>query len=320
LNTSIQKTFDAAVYEKVPAGRGPSLQARLVRAQMRWLVRPWMNPHTPLRLQRLLTGLMKWTLPQARGVATQRLPWGERHYDLHAPSSLPGDGGAIVHFHGGGYTVCSPDTHRSMTQRMAKEAAMAVYVPQYRLAPEHAYPAQLDDAQAFVTMLERHGMDVRSMVFSGDSAGAHLALTLAIQRRDLGLPLPRALVLMSPCVDWTLDGLPARCQDALLTLGWVAWSRNGYVAPDVRSTPWVSPIRASLHGLPPTLIQSSSVELFAPHAQQLYARLVGAGVQVTWQEWPGLWHDFQLYAALVPEGQDAVRRCARFVRAGWPLL
>jgi len=306
----------ATSHESVNAGRRRTLQASLVGAQLRWLVRPWMSPRTSLRVQRLLTGLLRWTLPQGKGVVTQRLQLNGRPCDRHVPVSPVDSDAAIVYFHGGGYTVCSPDTHRSLTRMLALEAQMVVHVPAYRLAPEHPYPAQLEDALASVAALEREGLDVCDTIFAGDSTGAHLALTLAIRRRDLGLSMPRSLMLVSPCVDWTLARLPTTSTDALLTLGWVTWTRDGFVAPALRSTPLVSPIQANLRHLPPILIQSSSQELFCKEAERLYTALLGADVSVTWQEWHSLWHDFQMHAARVPEGRTAVRRMARFARAG----
>ncbi|MDP2419547.1 MAG: alpha/beta hydrolase [Hydrogenophaga sp.] len=306
---------DATSYESVGVGRRRSLQAALVGAQLRWLVRPWMSPRISLRFQRILTSLLRWTLPQGKGVMTQRFPLNGRPCDRHVPLHPLESGAAIVYFHGGGYTVCSPDTHRSLTRMLALEARMVVHVPAYRRAPENPYPAQLDDARALVAALEREGLDVRKMIFAGDSTGAHLALTLAIQRRDLGLSMPRSLILISPCVDWTLASLPTTSTDALLTHAWVTWTRDGYVATALRGTPLVSPIHADLRHLPPVLIQSSSNELFCHEAQRLYTALLGADVSVTWQEWHSLWHDFQMHAALVPEGRDAVRRMARFARS-----
>lgn len=320
LDTSAMETKewswgDGVNYERVSGHGRLSLRSSLVSAQLRWLVRPWMSKRTPVRLQRFLTGLLKWTLPSARGVSTQRIEIAERRCDRHTPPSLLDPDASVLYFHGGGYTLCSPDTHRSLAQLIALDSGLEVYVPRYRLAPEHPFPAQLEDAQAFVAALEGHGKDVRKMVFAGDSAGAHLALTLAMARRDLGQTLPRSLVLISPCVDWTLQSLPTRGRDALLTPGWVTWSRDAYVAPALRLMPLVSPVHANLRRLPPVLIQSSSSELFSRDAKRLYWSLIGAEGLVTWQEWQGLWHDFQLHAALVPEGRDAVRRIARFIRA-----
>lgn len=116
-------------------------------------------------------------------------------------------------------------------------------------------------------------------------------------------------------MDWALAHLPTRSTDKLLTPSWVTWTRDGYVAPALRASSLVSPIHADLRHLPPVLIQSSSSELFSQEARRLYAKLLGSDVPVTWQEWHGLWHDFQMHAALVPEGREAVRRMARFARA-----
>jgi acetyl esterase/lipase len=320
LNTSAMETQawswgEGVHYERVSGHGRLSLRSSLVSAQLRWLVRPWMSPRAPLRLQRFLTQLLRWTLPSAQGVSMQRMEIAGLRCHRHTPPRLLDPEAGIVYFHGGGYTLCSPDTHRSLTQLIALDTGLEVFVPAYRLAPEHPFPAQLDDAQAFVSALEQHGKDIRKMVFAGDSTGAHLALTAALARRDLGQTLPRSLVLISPCVDWTLRSLPSRSPDALLTPDWVTWTRDGYVDPSLRSLPLVSPIHANLRRLPPILIQSASNELFSRDAKRLYWSLIGAEGLVTWQEWQGLWHDFQLHAALVPEGRDAVRRIARFIRA-----
>lgn len=310
-----EQGWASAHYERVAAA-GQSLRAVAVAVQLRWLVRPWMHPRLPVGLQRAVAGLLRWTLPQAQGVQTQRIERAGLRCDWHSPAALGDLGATIVYFHGGGYTLCSPDTHRSLARLLAGDTGMPVCVPAYRLAPEHPFPAALDDAQALVTALERTGRDVRQMVFAGDSAGAHLALSLAIARRDQGLPLPRSLVLISPCVDWSLCQLPDDGRDALLAPAWVRWSRDRYfVPPHHAGQPAVSPIHARLHKLPPVLIQSATRELFARDARRLYHRLAQAGVLVTWQEWQGLWHDFQLHAAIVPEGRDALRRIARFIRA-----
>lgn len=291
----------------------PSWAARLVQAQLRWFYRPLMAPWLPLPLQRALAGLLRWTVPTPPGVATRPLRLGATSGHTHQAHAAAVTGRTVLYFHGGGYSVCSPHTHRSLAMHLAKESARKVHVPHYRLAPEHPYPAQLEDALRAMADLELAGADAAQMVVAGDSAGAHLALTLALARRDAGLPLPQALVLISPCADWSLTDLPPDT-DALLGLPWVRHSRDGYVRAERLREALVSPIHASLHGLPPTLIQSAGAELFARDAQRLHARLADAGVPVQWQEWPGLWHDFQLHAALVPEALAAVQRIGTFIR------
>lgn len=299
--------------ERVVAPRGPSLAARLIRMQIRWLFRPFMVAPFPLTVQRLLAGSLRWTVPRPWGVATQRVWLGGAKADRHVPQHGRDEQGSVLYFHGGGYTVCSPESHRSLAMCIARASRRTVYVPRYRRAPENRYPAQLDDATRALEDLERQGVDPRRLVFAGDSAGAHLALTLAIARRDAGLPLPAALVLISPCVDWSLAELPADASDAMLSVSWMRESRDSYVAADRYAHPLVSPIRATLKGLPPTLIQSSSVEQLSKDAARLHAALESAGVAVEWQEWEGLWHDFQLHAMMLPEGREAVARMAQFI-------
>lgn len=299
--------------ERITAPQGPSLAARLTRAQIRWLFRPFMGAPVPLALQRLLAGSLRWMVAQPRHVATEPVRIGSAMGDRHVPRDLGDAKASILYFHGGGYTVCSPQSHRSLTMCLARASGRTVYVPRYRLAPQSPYPAQLEDATRALEDLERRGIDVRHMVFAGDSAGGHLALTLALARRDAGAPLPEAMVLISPCVDWSFTQLPADAADALLSVAWMREARDGYVTAARFGEPLVSPIHASLKGLPPVLIQSSSVEQLAADAARLHAALEAAGVVVEWQEWAGLWHDFQLHATHLPEAREAVARIAAFI-------
>lgn len=292
----------------------PSVAARLLRLQLRWLYRPLMHPRLPVRLQRAVAGMLRWTVPRPAGVRSHPLQLGSTHGDSHCPPQVDRHGGPLIHFHGGGYTVCSPQSHRSLAMHLALATGRVVHLPRYRLAPEHPYPAQLQDALRALADLELAGVDLSHCVLSGDSAGAHLALTTTLARRDAGLPLPQALVLLSPCADWALVDLPPPQADALLGLAWARAARNGYVPPSRYREPLVSPIHADLRGLPPTLIQSAGAELFARDAQRLHGALETAGVPVTWHEWPGLWHDFPLHAALLPEGRAAVAHIATFIR------
>lgn len=299
--------------ERIVAPRGPSLAARLTRLQIRWMFRPFMGAPFPLSMQRFLAGSLRWTVPRPQGVLTEQVWLAGARADRHVPGRLDDPAASILYFHGGGYTVCSPESHRSLAMCVARASRRVVYVPRYRLAPESTYPAQLEDAIRALEDLERRGTDIRRMAFAGDSAGAHLALTLALARRDAGLPMPEAIVLISPCVDWSLTALPEGASDALLSVAWMRESRDRYVDASRRPEPLVSPIKASLVGLPPVLIQSSSAEQLSIDAARLHAALELAGVVVQWQEWDGMWHDFQLHAMFLPEGRDAVARVAEFI-------
>ena len=292
----------------------PSLMAQLIKAQIRWLLRPFLAPWSPLGLQRGLAGSLQWLVPGPGGVFTQQINQHGFSGDCHQPQSDALKNITILYLHGGGYSVCSPKSHRGLTKRLAIAARCKVFVPKYRLAPEHPFPAQLSDAQAAFTALEALGISADNIIVIGDSAGAHLSLTLALSRRDAGLPLPRALVLISPWVDVSLQNMPSDADDALLSIPWMTQVRDAFVKKDQWLDPMVSPIQANLKGLPPVLIQFSSLEQLSNDAKRLHSALQEANVKVTSQQWTGLWHDFQLHAGMVLEATNALEKIASFIQ------
>jgi acetyl esterase/lipase len=180
-------------------------------------------------------------------------------------------------------------------------------------APEHPYPAQREDAARALTALSAIGVGVESLTFAGDSAGAHLALTLALSRKMAGLSLPRALVLISPWADTTLTQLPTPERDSLLSAAWVRQVRDCVFTPAQQREPLASPVFADLSGLPPGLIQSAEFELLCNDARRLQDAMLQAGVDSQWEEAPGLWHDYHLNAGIVPEAGQAVARIGAFI-------
>ncbi len=266
----------------------------------------WM---TALMLRPLGVRRQIWCTSQPGGVSK---PFGLQW----VPAGDSGHG-CILYFHGGGYTVGSPQSHANLVMRIAKSAGTAVYCPSHRLAPEHPYPAQLQDAQRSVELLQQAGMAVGDMIFAGDSTGAHLALTLALQRKAQALPLPRALVLISPLVDMAMDQLPDSDNDVGLGKAWMQQMRDGHVTRGLWKDPLVSPVLADRTGLPPVLLQSASGELLAKDARRMYKAMLDAGVDVQRQEDAGLWHDYHLRAGTVPEATAAGRRIGEFIRLQW---
>jgi monoterpene epsilon-lactone hydrolase len=226
----------------------------------------------------------------------------------------------VVCFHGGGYCVGSARLVRPWATGLSAAAACRVVVPEYRLAPEHPYPAALSDALAVMGVLLGE-VPPGSVVVAGDSAGGGLALSVVLARREEGEKLPAGCILVSPWLDLGRDrrGSPGLVRrDVLLRPGWLEACAQAYAGagagagPAGWADPLVSPLRASHAGLPPLLIQAGSDELLAPDARALAASASAAGTDVTYTRWPRLWHDFPLQAGLLAAADSAVTQAAWF--------
>jgi acetyl esterase/lipase len=218
-------------------------------------------------------------------------------------------GTPVLWLHGGAFWTCSPRTHRVLAAHLAAATGGPVLVPDYRLAPEHPYPAPVDDARAALAELSADG----PVVLGGDSAGGALALLLAQALRDDGAQLPRGLALVSPVVDFT-QALSAAYPgaDVVLREGWVREGTRAFLGgADAAAT---SPLARGLHDLPPVLVQTSSDERLGPEGARLVEGLRAAGTDVSAEVLPGLWHDVHLQADLVPEAAAAIQRIGAWVR------
>jgi acetyl esterase/lipase len=225
----------------------------------------------------------------------------------------------VLYLHGGGYCVGSPATHRAITGHLAVRCGARVFAPDYRLAPEHAFPAAVDDAVASFRGLLARGVAPHDVVIAGDSAGGGLSVAAALRLRELALPLPRALVLFSPWVDLSLDQLPSPPPgEVMLTLPWITQCARAYVARADARHPLVSPLYADLAGLPPTLIQVGTDEILLGDSRRLRERLQPAGVAVHYEEYPRRWHVFQANAGVLADADRAFESVARFIRAAGP--
>jgi monoterpene epsilon-lactone hydrolase len=224
----------------------------------------------------------------------------------------PGSGLTVVHFHGGGYCLGSAVTARSWAAHLSAQAGCRVVLPEYRLAPEHPYPAALEDARAIMKAFSGAG----PVLLSGDSAGGGLALALVVSLRDAGQELPAGVILLSPWLDLGRDrrAVPDLVRrDVLLTPDWLEACARAYADPASWADPLVSPLHATHSGLPPLLIQAGTEELLAPDAGLLAASASAAGVDVTYTRWPRMWHDFTLQAGLLAAADSAVAQAAWFV-------
>ncbi len=235
---------------------------------------------------------------------------------LAAPGTDPGR--VLLFLHGGGYELGSVRSDGELAARLGRASGMRVLFPEYRLAPEHPFPAAIDDVLAAYRWL-RTSPDVSlgSLAVAGDSAGGGLAVALLVATRDAGEPRPAAAVLMSPTVDLTSSGasMSERAdQDPISTPAMLRQFAAEYLAGADPKTPLASPLFASLSGLPPLLIQVGTADLLLSDSERLAAAAAEAGVDVTLQIGQGLPHVYQLLLG-TPEAAQATEHIGTFLRA-----
>jgi acetyl esterase/lipase len=227
--------------------------------------------------------------------------------------------GTLLWFHGGFYVLGSPLTSAGLASNLARRTRMKVISVDYRLAPEHPYPAALDDAlAAYRGLLDDPETDLERIVVVGESAGGGLAAALLVAARDQGLAMPSAGVLFSPYADLTLSGesMTTKAEvDPSFRAEDIAVRAKDYVGSANADAPLVSPVFADLRGLPSLLIQAGSNEVLLDDALRLAARAAAADVPVTLEVTPGVPHLFQAFAAMLDEGEAALRRVTGFLRA-----
>ena len=233
------------------------LLAGALRQSLAMLFKPVANPRFSVKAQRRWMDIMAKTTLVARDVPSHDAPLGSvpcRHY---APLNAQG---TVLYLHGGGYVAGSPESHRAITSHLAKFANARVVVPDYRLAPEHACPAAIEDAVAVYDALLAEGVDPANLVIAGDSAGGGLTLATLQALKSTGKPLPAATLLLSPWVDLTLSELFDTDRDIMLSPAWLSSAAQAYGGDDL-SHPTRSPLNGDLGALPPVLIQAGSDEI-----------------------------------------------------------
>jgi len=227
---------------------------------------------------------------------------------------------AVLYLHGGGYTLCSSATHRGLTGVIALASKSRLLVPNYRLAPEHPFPAALEDALSAYHWLLTHGIAPQHIAIGGDSAGGGLALATAISLRDSGDPLPAALFLLSPWTDLTFSGESFHTRRAVDPI-FGGEDENiepgfapAYLGQENPSNPLISPLLSDLHGLPATIIHVGDDEILLDDSTRLEKKMKAAGVDVRIRVWDGLWHVFQAFVPILPEARQSVAEIGEFIR------
>lgn len=219
---------------------------------------------------------------------------------------------AVLYLHGGGYTVGSLATHRSLAAHLARDAGAVVHALDYRLAPEHCYPAALDDAvAAFVDLAKSY--EPERIAIAGDSAGGGLAVAAARVLIDEHGLRPGALALLSPWID-PADQDVSRHRDLVVNTGWGRRCAELYLGTGDPAAAGFAPARGNLAGLPPTLVHIGSREVLHRSVLRFVRAMREAGDDVTLREYPRLWHSGHTQAGLVREASDAVREVGTFLR------
>jgi len=287
-----------------PMSRGPQVPVPLMRAAVRALVRPVLGPRTPLRMQRWWLDTVARPTPVAEGVDVRRGELGGRPVEVFVPRD-GADGPTVLYLHGGGFTIGSPVTHRALASHLAAASGASVHVLDYRLAPEHPFPAALDDAVAAYRDLLARGARPARTVLAGDSAGGWLALAAALRLRDDGDPLPAALGLVSPWLDLQGSAWPADRTDAMLRPDWLRRCAAGFTAG--ADAPEFALLDADLAGLPPMTVHAGSEEILLDDAVRLARAARAAGVPVDLRRLDGLWHVAHASAGAVRASTAAVQ-------------
>jgi acetyl esterase/lipase len=228
------------------------------------------------------------------------------------PAGAP-KGGIILYFHGDGFIAESRAIHDPLLAAIGRTAGARGLMLDYRLAPEHPFPAATEDAFAAWNWMLSTGFDAARVVFAGDSAGGNLALVTAMRARDEGLPLPAAIVLMSPLLDLTFSGASFARNDGIDPMFRAASARRvqDWYAPGLDlADPRISPLFGNAAGLPPTLLHAGSSELLLDDALRYAGKAAGAEVAV-WHDMP---HVFQAIRGLA-DGDRAIAEIAGFIRA-----
>ncbi len=272
--------------------------------------RPGLGGPLPITWQRKWLDLAAKTLPEPRGTIARKVTLNGRPA-LRVTVGATDRSTAIVHLHGGAYTVGSPRSHRALAAYMAQASGAVVYLPDYRLAPEHPYPAALEDAVA--ACLEVAG-DYERFAISGDSAGGGLAVAAARRLIDAGGVSPAALGLISPWVDPAATPTGRR-RDLVVREKWGRLSATHYLGPGDPGDVGYAPGRGELSALPPTLIQVNRREVLYPQVAEFGGNLRRAGVEVRLTELPRLWHVGHVMAGVLVDAQQAVDELGAFLRA-----
>jgi monoterpene epsilon-lactone hydrolase len=293
--------------ERIGKQGGLGLRRYFGRRMARKIGRSTLSRGSDVEVQRARMDHGGDRLPASKGVEIERINYaGLSALGFTPRAPLPG---LILYFHGGGYSRGSAQSHKPLVARLSALFNMRAVSVDYRMAPEHACPAAVEDGAAALALAcaEEDG----PLLLAGDSAGGGLALASLIRQRDAGGALPDALYLISPWTDLSLSGDSVKSRadaDPMLTPGNLKAGAELYLRQLDPRDPDASPLYSDLSGLPPVFIQVGEDEILLDDSVRLQAALEVAEVETHCEVWAGMWHDFQLFSPLIDEADAALAR------------
>lgn len=225
----------------------------------------------------------------------------------------------VLYLHGGGYEYCSAETHRPLAARIMKESGVKVLLPEYRLAPEHPFPAAIEDSLTIYHWLLNQGYKPSNIIFAGDSSGGGLSVATTLKLRNQNEPLPAAVICLSPWVDLTSSGESYFKNKELDPYLSVEGTRNAalmYAGGESLKNELISPVFADFKDFPPLFIQAGGIEILLSDAEKLANQAIRAGVNVNFKVWEGMWHVWQISGSL-PESKKAIQEIGTYIKNIW---
>lgn len=292
-----------------------SSQSKVTRWVIKTLIAPILNAETPITIQRKQLDRLTGLVPLPKGV-------NSRSFNIRDIPALWIDVNAknqrvIFFLHGGAYNIGSIESHKEFAARLGLAADANVLLIDYRLAPEHPFPAGLNDALAAYQWLRIQGYGGDNIAIAGDSAGGGLALSTAMKLRDESSELPACLCLMSPWTDLTMSGASIKSNattEIMLNALWMRQLAHNYAGPDGLANPLASPHYGNYKGLPPIMTHVAEAELLLSDARRMTQKAKQAGVDAHLEEFRNVWHIWHTHAGVMPESKQAMKKMGDFIQ------
>ncbi len=225
----------------------------------------------------------------------------------------------VFYLHGGGYVGGSLTSHQDLAMRICRASKSRILLIDYRLAPEHRFPAALDDAiVCYKWLLEQEKIPPNRIVIAGDSAGGGLTLSTLIKLRDESIPLPTAAVCLSPWTDLAMTGNSLKENakiDPWLKPSELYFLAELYIGNNDPKNPFISPLYGELKGLPPILMHVGNTEILKSDSTRFAEKAKEAGVDITLKIWDDMIHVFQAFANWAPEGQEVINKIGEYIKS-----